>query len=596
MLKASSRFCRYQTSLRAISLSILAIALSLAAMPAFAGCAGAKGDCGWPIRPSCCGSLKCELTAWPPECRHSPPLQDEACTIFSGCKAADQYCKGFQDGLAGRCTPYSRLGESCDGVFTLCGDGLKCRQDPRNLFFNDPETFGDGRCFADTPGQNVGEGLDWRNDDACLAVYSPSVHKALPKSELFFGETHAMAFGSGYAGQAGVAGSAERGGIYGDDGSFACYRQQCAGSGLVGLATFVAISEYKDFASGAIGEGVQVSAGVSGMLGWSHAVLWNLDPSNPEAIPVGEASALTFGAQAGPDAQMLVCWTDSNVVIENWRVMTGPAAACRNVEVCAAADSCTAHASIDAGSTARDGATPTLDQIPAGPYAIGEQQVTLQATDSSGAMDSCSATVDVNDCTPPALTCRPTVAECQSNRHARVEPLPPLVEDCSSYSIAGPTASDYPLGSTPVQFTVTDSYFNESSCGTEVRIVDTTAPEIRSIVATPDVLWPPNHKMQRVQVSVDSLDACDPKASCKITSVVSNEPDRANGDRSDQAGDIRVVGPLSVELRAERLGNGSGRTYAVSVECADTTGKNAASVKVVVRVPHNAGAQQANRK
>lgn len=581
-----SRCARSAAASRVIAATLLSCLLGLVATPAEAGCAGAEAGCGWPIRPACCGSLKCELTAWPPECRHSPPLEGEACTIFSGCKGSDFYCKGFQDGVAGRCTAYSRLGEACDGVFTLCGDGLKCRQDPRDANPNSL-TIGNGRCFAEVPAEYLEGGLDWRNDDACLAVYSPSVHRDLPASQLWFGDTHAMAFGSGWAGQAGAAVSAERGGIYGDDGSFACYRQQCAGAGILGVGKFVAISEYEDFASAASGTGFQVAVGAAAVLGWSHTVIWDLDPSNPQARPVGQSTAFSFGAQLGPDAQLLICSIDTNTVVQDWRVVTGPAADCRDVEVCAGTDSCVAEANIDAGSTAGDGAEPILSQSPPGPYSIGEQTVTLQVADSSGGVDSCAATVDVHDCTPPAATCRPTVAECQSNRRAQVEPLPPLVEDCSSYSVAGPAESEYPLGSTPVHFAVTDAYFNESSCDTTVEVVDTTVPVIRSIVASPARLWPPDHTMRSVLIAVDARDACDPQVSCKVTSVRSNEPDRAGGNRDGPAGDTRVTGPLAVELRAERLAGGSGRTYTVLVDCTDATGRNVAHGEVAVTVPHD---------
>jgi hypothetical protein len=296
---------------------------------------------------------------------------------------------------------------------------------------------------------------------------------------------------------------------------------------------------------------------------------------------------LSLGAQSGLDAQTFLCTIDTNIVVRNWRVVTGPEAKCRDASACADADSCVAQVSVDDGSTAEDGTPPTLEQIPAGPYAIGEHQVTLRVTDGSGAVDTCSATVDVHDCTSPALTCRPTVAECQANRSAHVDPLPPLVEDCSSYSIVGPPAGDYSLGSTPVQFKVTDSYFNEASCATQVEVRDTKGPVIRALVATPAKLWPPNHTMRPVQVTADFHDSCDPQASCRIVSATSNEPDRATGNRDDRPGDMRVVGPLALELRSERLGNGAARTYTILVECSDTTGGNSTRGEVRVTVPHD---------
>lgn len=565
-------------ALPTIAIFIFLCVASLAPDAVVAGCAQARQECG--LFQPCCGSLKCNLFASPAECRHDPPREGEACSIFSPC-ADDLYCKGFQDGAAGRCTKPSRIGESCDGIVTLCGDGLLCRPDPR------PNSLGDGRCFPEAWGWQGGGGLDWQNDAACLNAYSFSVHRSLPTSNLPFGETHAMAFGSGWTGEAAVAGSAERGGIYGDDGSFGCYRQQCLGAGFMGLAQFAAVSEYESFDSATSGPGYQVSTGTAAIAGYSHSVFWNIAPDNPQARPVGEGSAMTFGAQWDLSAQTLVCTIETNTVVRNWRVVTGPEAKCRDATACADADSCVAQVSVDDGSTAEDGTAPTLEQIPTSPYAIGEHQVTLRVTDGSGAVDTCSATVDVHDCAPPDVTCRPTVAECQANRSAHVDPLPPLVEDCSSYTIAGPPAGDYPLGSTPVQFKVTDSYFNEASCTTHIEVRDTKGPVIRALVATPTSLWPPNHTMRPVQVTADFHDACDPQASCRIVSVKGNEPDRAAGRHDDRSGDILIVGPLSLQLRAERLGDGASRIYTVVVECSDTTGSNATRGEVQVTVPHD---------
>ncbi len=81
-----------------------------------------------------------------------------------------------------------------------------------------------------------------------------------------------------------------------------------------------------------------------------------------------------------------------------------PVALCQNVTVSAGAN-CSANASIDNGSYDPDGPAPTLSQSPAGPYSIGTISVTLTATDNQGASSSCTATVTVQDATPPAPNC-----------------------------------------------------------------------------------------------------------------------------------------------------------------------------------------------
>ena len=99
-----------------------------------------------------------------------------------------------------------------------------------------------------------------------------------------------------------------------------------------------------------------------------------------------------------------------------------------------------------------------------------------------------------------------------------------------------------------------------------VEVVDTAGPTITSATASPDTLWPANHKMVDVTVTVDASDLCDGgAAACEITSVVSNEPDNGTGD-GNTTGDIGTIDGLTVKLRAERSGQGTGRIYTITVE------------------------------
>ena len=552
----------------------------------FSGCQGAKERCGL-ISGSCCGSMSCELTAWPPECRHAPPREGEACTIFSGCAGSDLYCKGFQDGLAGRCTRYSRLGEECDGIITLCGDGMACTQDARY-----PDVSAHpfkGRCYPQAAAV-----WPWDDDEACLDSYSEKIHKNLPMGSgqypaVELDGIRAMTFGSGAALAVVAGGSFEKGGVYSYDGTYACYLSTCVmWEGNAEFSAFSSIGQYEtygDFES----DGYAAYAGAGVVFGASRATVWDLDPDDVSASVVGDTFSVSFGIDFVPiTAGVSYCTTEVNKVIEDWKVITGPKARCSDRTVCAEGPTvCTADVSIDAGSEGSDGQPPSLEQTPPGPYPIGETAATLRASDSTGAYDECSALIDVNDCTPPVLTCQPTVAECQAERSAFVEPVAPVVEECTAYSVVGPPAQDYPLGRTPVQFTATDAYSNTSSCETSVTVSDTKAPEIVFAAAHPAVLWPPDHKMQRVEIQIEAVDACDPDASCVVSSIESSEPDRVWWRRKDQAHDGRILGPTTVELRAERSGSRSSRSYTVRFECTDTTAGNVSSGEVRVVVPHD---------
>jgi len=84
-----------------------------------------------------------------------------------------------------------------------------------------------------------------------------------------------------------------------------------------------------------------------------------------------------------------------------------PIARCRNVvkEADANCQAEVAASEVDDGSTDPDGDPITLSLDPPGPYSVGITQVTLIVADNHGATDSCSATIEVRDTTPPIVTC-----------------------------------------------------------------------------------------------------------------------------------------------------------------------------------------------
>jgi probable HAF family extracellular repeat protein len=109
-------------------------------------------------------------------------------------------------------------------------------------------------------------------------------------------------------------------------------------------------------------------------------------------------------------------------------------------------------------------------------------------------------------------------------------------------------------------------------------IADTVAPTIDSASSDPAALWPPDGKMIDVQLTVVARDDVDPSPRCSVTSVSANE--------GNVSADSLVTSALSLRLRADRDGNGTGREYRLTVACADAAG-NAAQTIVTVRVPHD---------
>jgi hypothetical protein len=151
------------------------------------------------------------------------------------------------------------------------------------------------------------------------------------------------------------------------------------------------------------------------------------------------------------------------------------------------------------------------------------------------------------------------------------------------------------LGQHSVVVSVADSEGGSASCTTTATVVDTTPPVITSASATPNTLWPPNHKMINVALSVTATDLCS-SATCRIKNVTSNEPITGPGKgKGNKSPDWKTTGPLSLQIRAERNGKGNGRNYTIAVECVDTSG-NIATTNLVVRVPHDQRANSATNK
>lgn len=267
-----------------------------------------------------------------------------------------------------------------------------------------------------------------------------------------------------------------------------------------------------------------------------------------------------------------------------------PVAVC--ADVTAAADAtCHANASVNNGSFDPDGDPITLAQLPAGPYNLRSTPVTLTVTDDKGAADSCSATVTVVDVTPPSVTCpAPQTLECTGPDGAVLSFTAPASDNCSTGitpSCAPPSGSVFPPGNTTDTCTATDGAGNQSMCSFAVNVVDTTPPVIESMAASPNVLWPPNHRMVAVNVALSVSDGCDPAPSCRVTSVTSNEPVDGLGD-GHTAADWEISGNLAVKLRAERSGRGSGRVYTITALCTDASG-NSSTQTTAVSVPHDQG-------
>jgi len=114
----------------------------------------------------------------------------------------------------------------------------------------------------------------------------------------------------------------------------------------------------------------------------------------------------------------------------------------------------------------------------------GVTTVTATATDESGNTSTCTFTVTVNDTQTPSITCpaNVNVNAAQGQCAATVNYTLPLASDnCPGIGTVTCTpapGSSFPVGTTTVSCSVTDSSSNTANCSFTVRVNDTQPPSI----------------------------------------------------------------------------------------------------------------------
>jgi hypothetical protein len=220
---------------------------------------------------------------------------------------------------------------------------------------------------------------------------------------------------------------------------------------------------------------------------------------------------------------------------------------------------------------------------------------TYTATDGAGRTASASQTITVIDNTPPSVACPAniTVNAPSGSCSAAVSFTVTASDNCSVPTVVSSPASGsvFPLGTTTVVATATDTAGNSQSCSFTVTVKDVGAPVITTNGQT-ITLWPPNHKYETIKVSdlvTSASDLCDPGvslSSVRIAKVTSDEADNSVGD-GNKTNDIVIASDCkSVQLRSERMGNGNGRVYTITFKVTDASG-NVSTATAKVTVPHS---------
>ncbi|KYF85162.1 hypothetical protein BE18_28875 [Sorangium cellulosum] len=179
------------------------------------------------------------------------------------------------------------------------------------------------------------------------------------------------------------------------------------------------------------------------------------------------------------------------------------------------------------------------------------------------------------------------VVECTTHRGAYVETIYAQLSEgtCADTSVAVSAEGPFALGTHEIAVTA-EAEVAVSLCASELVVVDTVAPVLSD--RRPE-LWPPNHKFHTISVDdcVAVEDACDDEVEVTFTYAASDEPRNDTGDGNTEV-DIMNLGCGSVDLLAERKGNGDARVYTLGVRAVDASG-NVTEGECHVIVPHDQG-------
>ncbi|HEX8617701.1 MAG TPA: HYR domain-containing protein [Thermoanaerobaculia bacterium] len=217
-------------------------------------------------------------------------------------------------------------------------------------------------------------------------------------------------------------------------------------------------------------------------------------------------------------------------------------------------------------------------------FPLGTTAVVCTATNGSGSTSG-GFNVTVVDTRAPVLSLPSSItAEASGPDGAAVTytaTASDVVEGSVAVTCAPVSGSTFAAGTTLVSCTSADSAGNTATGSFAVTVLDTTPPQITSATVSPDLLWPPNHQMVPVTVTVVATDLVDPAPIVRIVSIASNQPVNGTGD-GDMGPDWTVTSALTANLRAERAGSAE-RIYTITIEASDAAG-NSVLREVTVRV------------
>ena len=138
-------------------------------------------------------------------------------------------------------------------------------------------------------------------------------------------------------------------------------------------------------------------------------------------------------------------------------------------------------------------------------------------------------------------------------------------------------------GSPTISVSATDD--NGGTGSDSVTIRQNRPPDCSAATASPNALWPPDHKFVLVTVG-GCTDADGDHVTIRVTGVTQDEPLNGLGDGDTSPDAKPAVSLAQVWLRSERAGGGDGRVYTIAFTATDGRGGTTTGT-VKVGVPHN---------
>jgi endonuclease G, mitochondrial len=234
-----------------------------------------------------------------------------------------------------------------------------------------------------------------------------------------------------------------------------------------------------------------------------------------------------------------------------------------------AAGTCTITAS-QAGSDLYDAASDVVRAFTVSKAAPAFSSLTSATIEAGSAATTFSGTLAANGLVPPGSV---VITVGGSSVTAPIGAGGSFSASVATGSLAA-SATPYAV---IYQYAGSANFSGASGAGT-LTVVDTTAPSLTAVTATPGLLGPPNHKLIDVTIGYTTADLSGAPA-CTL-SVSSNEAANAQGD-GNTAIDWQVRDPHHVLLRAERAGGGGGRLYSVAIHCSDSFGNSSNATAAV---------------